>query len=116
WAVVLDCTNQIISSGKFSLYPDFYELFKKPGKLCNESLFEIQFTDFGTSTGASVEPDAFWPFQGPGGDQHGSPISGWVFMTPTQSIVDFLQSRKDSVRFKTTILYCGDPAKAGDTS
>lgn len=107
WATVIDCTDQIINSGKFSLYPDFYQLFKIPGKLCNESLYELQFSDFGTSSGLSVEPDAFWAFQGPAGDQKGSPVSGWGFMTPTQTIVDYLNSRNDSVRFKTTILYCG---------
>jgi len=33
-------TNDIISSGKFQLYPDYYELFKIPAKLCSESLME----------------------------------------------------------------------------
>lgn len=116
WDTVLTCTNQIITSAKFSLYPDFYELFKKPGKLCNESLFEIQFTDFGNSSGTTVLPDAFWAFQGPSGDQKGSPIAGWGFMVPTQTVVDFLKSRNDSVRLKTTILNCGDPAHASDAT
>ena len=40
-------TEDIVNSGKFELYNDFYELFKIPGKLCNESLLEYQFTDFG---------------------------------------------------------------------
>lgn len=107
WDVVLDCTNQIINSGKFSLYPDFYQLFKKPGKLCDESLFELQFTDFGNSSGDIINPGAFWAFQGPRGWQRDSPISGWGFMTPSQAIVDFLNSRNDSVRYKTTIMPCG---------
>lgn len=108
WDVVLDCTNQIINSGRFSLYPDYYQLFKRPGKLCNESLYEIQFTDFGTSSGTAVGPDAFFAFQGPRGDQRGSPISGWGFLTPSQKIVDFLTNRNDDIRLKTTILFCGD--------
>lgn len=110
WDVVLDCTNQIINSGKFSLFPNYYELFKKPGKLCDESLFELQFTDYGTSSGDDVEPDLFWIFQGPRGDQKGSPISGWGFLTPSQQIVDFLSTRNDALRLKTTILYCGNTA------
>ncbi len=36
---VADATGAIISSGLFSLYPDFYQLFKKPGELSNESLW-----------------------------------------------------------------------------
>ena len=105
WDVVIDCTNQIINSNKFSLYPDFYQLFKIPGKLCNESLYEIQYTDFGDNTSSTVSPDAFWSFQGPAGQK--PPISGWGFVPPTQNIVDYFKSRNDSVRAKTTILYCG---------
>src|SRR5690606_40160369 len=33
YQVVADATGEIINSGKFSLYPDFYELFKTHGKL-----------------------------------------------------------------------------------
>jgi hypothetical protein len=112
WDVVLDCTNQIIGSSKFSLYTDYYQLFKKPGKLCDESLFELQFSDFGTGSGNNVEPGAFWAFQGPRGDQKGSPISGWGFMTPSQTVVDFFTARQDSVRLKTTVMYCGADASS----
>ncbi len=47
-------TNDIITSGKFSLYADFYELFKIKGKECDESLFEVQCTDFGQGSGDMV--------------------------------------------------------------
>jgi hypothetical protein len=112
WQTVLDATNDIINSGKFSLYSDFYQLFKLPGKMCNESLFELQFTDFGTSSGDAVEPDAFFAFQGPRGDQHGSPISGWGFVPPSQEIVTFLQGRNDLIRLKTTVLFTSSPGHA----
>ena len=111
WDQVISATDLIINSGKFSLYPDYYQLFKKPGKMCNESLFELQFTDFATSSGEIVNPDAFWAFQGPRGDQHGSSISGWGFMTPSQTIVDYLNTRNDSVRLKTTILFTDTKTK-----
>ena len=107
WDVVLSATNDIITSNKFTLFPDFYQLWKLPGKLSDESLLELQFSDFGTSTGTSVTPGAFFTFQGPSGDQKGSPISGWGFLSPTQGIVDFFNSRNDSVRLKTTILTAG---------
>lgn len=107
WDIVLSATNDIINSGKFSLYPDFYQLFKIPGKLSDESMYELQFTDFGTSTGTSVSPGAFFDFQGPAGNQQGSPVAGWGFMSPTQTIVDFFNSRNDSVRLKTTVLFAG---------
>jgi hypothetical protein len=107
WDVVLATTNEIINSNKFSLFPDFYQLFKLPGKLSDETLYEMQYTDFGTSTGTNVAPGVFFDFQGPNGNQQGSPIAGWGFMSPTQNIVDFFDARFDSVRRKTTILFAG---------
>lgn len=107
WDVVLSATNDIITPNKFSLYGDFYQLFKIPGKLSNESLYELQYTDFGTATGTNVAPGAFFDFQGPNGDQKGSPVAGWGFLEPTQSIVTFLTGRGDVTRLNTTILYAG---------
>ncbi len=107
WDVVLSATNDIINSNKFSLFPDFYQLWKIPGKLSDESLYELQYSDFGTSTGTNVKPGAFWDFQGPSGNQQGSFISGWGFLYPTQAIVDFFNNRSDSVRLKTSILFAG---------
>jgi starch-binding outer membrane protein, SusD/RagB family len=107
WDIVLSATNEIINSNKFSLFPDFYQLWKLPGKLSDETLYELQYTDFGTSTGTNIKPGAFWDFQGPSGNQQGSPISGWGFLSPTQAIVDFFNTRNDSVRLKTSILFAG---------
>lgn len=107
WDIVLSATNDIINSNKFTLFPDFYQLWKIPGKLSDESLFELQYTDFGTSTGTSITPGAFFDFQGPSGNQQGSPVAGWGFLSPTQNIVDFFNSRNDSVRLKTSILFAG---------
>ncbi|MDR0794379.1 MAG: RagB/SusD family nutrient uptake outer membrane protein [Chitinophagaceae bacterium] len=106
WDTVLDCTNQIINGGKFALYPDYYQLFKLPGKMSSESLFELQFSDFGTPTGDNVEPALFFISEGPRGDQHGSNINGWGFMNPSQAFVDFLKSRNDNIRLQTSVMYC----------
>jgi hypothetical protein len=109
WDTVLSATNAIINSNKFSLFPDFYQLWKLPGKLSNESLFELQYSDQGSSTGSNsnIKPGAFWDFQGPNGNQRGSYISGWGFLSPTQTIVDFFSNRNDSVRLKTSVLFAG---------
>lgn len=113
WDVVLDCTNQIINSGKFSLFSDYYQLFKMPGKLCDESILELQYSDFGKSTGDIVisggpgeEWGNFFFFQGPE-NTYSPVITGPGWMVPTQKAVDFLTSRNDSIRLKTTIQYCG---------
>jgi SusD family. len=105
WDTVIQATDEIINSGKFSLYPDFYQLFKIPGKLSNESLYELQYTDFGNSTGTDVRPGAFFDFQGPNNNE--PPIAGWGFLSPTPDIENFFNNRNDSVRLKTTILYAG---------
>ncbi|QIH33706.1 RagB/SusD family nutrient uptake outer membrane protein [Sphingobacterium sp. DR205] len=122
WNEVLDATNKIIASGKFSLYPNYYELFKIPGKLSNESIFELQYSDFGLGTGDIVRPGVDWgtffKWQGPSGDQKGSPISGAGWVPPSQNIVDFLTNRGETERLKTTILYCGingNPATTATT-
>lgn len=115
WDVVLDCTNQIINSQKFSLFTDYYNLWKKPGKLCDEAILEFQYTDFGNATGdivtsgnsASYEQwGNFYLFQAPD-NAKGGVISGPGWMVPTQKAVDFLKARGDAIRLKTTIQYCG---------
>ena len=111
WEDVLALTNNIIDSGKFELYNDFYELFKIPGKLCNESLLEYQFTDFGTGSGDIVQSDNWFSFQGPRGE---APISGWAFMEPTQKIQDLFTKRGETVRAETTFLKTGETTRDGD--
>jgi starch-binding outer membrane protein, SusD/RagB family len=122
WDVVLDCTNQIINSGKFSLFPDYYQLWKKPGKLSNEAILEFQYSDFGnesgdivTSGGANELWGNFFLFQGPE-NTHGMPISGSGWMVPTQKAVDFLAARQDTLRMRTTILRCGVNGEPGTTA
>ena len=61
-------TDDIIGSKKFKLYDDYYNLFKIPGKVCDESLFECQCTDFGLGSGDMVDADNWFVFQGPAND------------------------------------------------
>lgn len=111
WDQVLEATDQIIQSEKFDLFTDLYNLFKIPGKLSNESLFELQYSDFGNPTGDIVRPGVDWgtffKWQGPTGDQKGSAISGAGWIPPSQNIVDFLTNRGDALRLKTTIAKYG---------
>ena len=100
WDEVLALTEDIVNSGKFELYNDFYELFKIPGKLCNESLLEYQFTDFGNGSGDIVSSDNWFAFQGPRGE---APISGWAFIEPTEKIRNLFSKRGDAALVR--ILY-----------
>lgn len=111
WEDVLALTDDIIDNGKFKLYNDFYNLFKIPGKLCDESLLEYQFTDFGTGSGDIVQADQWFAFQGPRGE---APISGWAFIEPTRKIQDLFAKRGETVRSETTFLLTGATTKDGD--
>lgn len=104
-------TDQIINSGKFALYPDFYEAFKIPGKLSDESLFECQTTDFGNSSGDLVDADMWFVFQGPANDGN---ISGWGFIGLYKSFRDWAKNRGETVRYTTSFLEAGTTTPSGD--
>lgn len=112
WQGTLTATNQIINSKLFSLYNDYYQLFKIPGKLSNESLFEIQFTDFDAGSGDIVRSDQWFAFQGPRGGSN--PIQGWGFMVPTNEIRTYFHQRGETVRDTTTFLLAGQTSPSGD--
>ena len=111
YSKVQSLTQDIIDSNKFSLYSDYYELFKIPGKLCDESLFEYQATDFGNGSGDVVNFDSWFPFQGP---INSGTISGWGFITPTKDFINWAIARGETVRANTTFLYTGQHTPSGD--
>jgi hypothetical protein len=119
WDIVLDATNQIISSTKFSLFADYYELFKKPGKLCDEAILEFQYSDFDDPTGAIATSGGLYEewanlylFQGPE-NTYGAPIAGPGWLVPSQAAVDFLTARNDTIRLKADIEHCGVNGQPG---
>lgn len=102
---VADATGAIIASGKFSLYPDFYEAFKKPGELSNENLLEMQYSDYGSGTG-----DSFYHLYAPFGSQNWTPAranaeSGWGFYEPSLKYIKFMLNRGETVRLETSVLF-----------
>lgn len=113
YAKVEEMTDYVINSGKFELYSDYYELFKIPGKLCNESLLESQNTDFGTGSGDYVDPDAWFSMQGP--ENSGSNISGWGYVAPTKEVREWAKQRGETVRYVTSFLEAGTTTPSGDS-
>lgn len=102
---VADATGQIINSGKFSLYNDFYQLFKVPGKLSDESLFEFQYSDFNTGEGDRVShlyncygPNSWTPTVA-------GASSGWGFFEPTLKYVEFMLDRGETERLETSVFF-----------
>ena len=105
YQVVADATGQIISSGKFSLYPDYYELFKTPGKLSDESILDLQYSDFNQGEG-----DRFAHLYAPYGPQNWTPAvegsnSGWGFFEPSFKFIKFMLDRGETVRLETSVLF-----------
>ena len=100
---VADATGEIISSNKFMLYPDFYELFKKPGERSNENLFELQFSDYNTDSGA-VNNHLYAPF----GPSNWTPAvstasGGWGFYEPSLKYIKFMLDRGEQTRLVTSV-------------
>ncbi len=105
YQAVADATGQIISSGNFSLFPDFYELFKTPGKLSNESILDLQYSDFGQGEG-DREGHLYAPY----GPQGWTPAvlgasSGWGFYEPSMKFIKFMLDRGETVRLETSVLF-----------
>ena len=105
YQAVADATSQIISSGEFALEPDYYNLFKIKGKLNNENLFELQYSDLGLGSGTNFS--YLYAFFGP---QNWTPKvtgagSGWGFYEPSMKYIKFMLDRGETTRLQTSVLF-----------
>lgn len=105
YQAVADAAGQIINSNEFTLFPDFYELFKTPGKLSDESILDIQYSDFGQGEG-DREAHLYAPY----GPQGWTPAvdgaaSGWGFYEPSMKFIKFMLDRGETVRLETSVLF-----------
>ncbi len=105
YQAVADATSQIISSGLFVLETDFYNLFKIPGKLSDEKILELQYSDFGQ--GAGEQRSYLYAFFGP---QGWTPAvegagSGWGFYEPSLKWIRFMLDRGERTRLEASVLF-----------
>lgn len=105
---VADATSAIINSGEYQLSDDFYHLFKKAGKLNDEILLELQFSDFNQGEG-----DQFYHLFAPYGIGGWTPVvegagAGWGFYAPTLKYIKFMLDRGETVRLETTVVFTPD--------
>jgi len=104
-----DATSEIIQSGLFELYDDYYNLFKKPGELSNEILLELQYSDFGSPSNATGDFNHLFNFYGPlgvGWDPAVEGVSaGWGFWEPTFKYIEFMLDRGETTRLETSVLF-----------
>lgn len=108
-------TDDIINNGGFSLYPDYYNLFKIPGKLCDESLFECQVTDYGNGSGDYLGVDQWFNFQGTTltEPETGLSIGGWNFIGYEPEFVAWAKDRGETIRFETSFLRAEEYTREG---
>jgi len=105
YAAVASSTGEIIASNKFKLSSDYYELFKVPGKLDNENILELQYSDLGSGTGTNFA--YLFAFFGP---ENWTPKvngagSGWGFYEPSMKWIKFMLSRGETKRLETSVLF-----------
>lgn len=105
WNAAAKNAGDIIASNKFELMSDYYQLFKTPGKLCKENIFELQYSDFGTSSGDNKIH--LWAFYGPQGwtPKIAGSGSGWGFWEPSEKYIKFMLDRGEKTRLETTVLF-----------
>jgi hypothetical protein len=105
YQAVADATGEIINSGKFVLEPDFYELFKIKGKLNDENIWEMQYSDLGQGSGdnysylyAFFGPQGWTPAVTGAGD-------GWGFWEPSMKYIKFMLDRGETIRLETSVIF-----------
>jgi hypothetical protein len=102
---VADATGDIIKASKFSLEPDFYNLFKIKGKLNNENLLEMQYSDLGQASGDNYS--YLYAFFGPQGwtPKVAGAGDGWGFFEPSLKFVKFMLQRGEVTRLQTSVCF-----------
>jgi hypothetical protein len=113
WDSVASLTDKIIASGKYGLLDDFREVFSLDGENTKESLFEIQSSTLGQSSGEQTYLEYAY-VQGPRGNTPAN-LQGWGFCTPSQNLIDVYTSRGEVKRPATTLLYRGTITPEGDS-
>jgi hypothetical protein len=113
WDSVARLTDKIIASGRFNLITNFREVFSIDGENSRESLFEIQSSTLGKTTGDQTFIEYAY-VQGPRGNSP-SGLQGWGFCTPSQDLIDFFIARGETIRPATTLLFRGTKTPEGDS-
>ncbi len=104
WGEALALCNMVIASGKYTLHPDYFDLFSENGENSEESIFEIQATESAGDNGIG----ALWNYSGSQGTRgSGEWNLGWGWNVPTQELVDAYEP--GDPRKEGTILFSGQP-------
>ena len=113
WDSVASLTDKIMASNRYDLLPDFRSVFSVENENSKESLFEIQSSTLGKSTGDATFLEYAY-VQGPRGNSPGN-MQGWGFCTPSTNLINFFTSRNERERAAATFLYRGTKTPEGDS-
>jgi starch-binding outer membrane protein, SusD/RagB family len=113
WDSVASLTDKIMASGRYDLLPDFRSVFSIDGENGKESLFEIQSSTLGKTTGDETYLTYAY-VQGPRGNSPGN-MQGWGFCTPSADLINFFTLRGETDRAKATFLVRGTKTPEGDS-
>lgn len=86
WQEVYDLTNSVISSGQYSLAPNYATIYEMEGENGPGSIFEVQCASVKVDWGPGKGGTTASVFQGNRGDW------GWGFNNPTQNFVDAFEA------------------------
>ena len=112
WSQALSLSQQVMSSGVYSLYSSYYGIFKDAGENSSESIFEIQA--YVSPNGSINNGCQYATTQGVRGSNASGWNLGWGWNTPTENLVAAYEP--GDVRKGSTILFSGqsdDPSTGG---
>jgi hypothetical protein len=110
WPEVASLTQDVISSGQYSLVPDYSSIWKQAGDNDAESIFEVETAEFaGTDGGIPLYSESQGP-RNAGGNWDNPTFTydptgdlGWGFCTPTTSLIGAYES--GDLRKPATIIF-----------
>jgi starch-binding outer membrane protein, SusD/RagB family len=96
-----------------ALRADYREVFSIEGENSRESLFEIQSSTLGKTSGEQTFLEYAY-VQGPRGNSPGG-LQGWGFKVPSQDLINFYNERGEVIRPGTAFLFRGTITPEGDS-
>jgi starch-binding outer membrane protein, SusD/RagB family len=104
WSDVLNYTNQVMALG-YTLFPNYYQLFRIANENNSESIFEIQANFVAGNSGLSN-----CQYSQPQGNKDAG--AGWGFNVPTQNLVN--EYEPGDPRLQATVMMAGTTTPSGD--
>lgn len=100
WNEAIEQANGVISSGEYSLEPNYEDVWREYSENGVESIFEIQARGEAIAHGVQQYSQT----QG----ARGTSGWGWGFNTPSENLVEAFDAEGDEIRKNATIIFAGE--------